>query len=284
LQNSGALLAKVGIGAALAGMRPVLVHIRADFALLGLNQLWNVAAGLERPCPLTIRVVVGRGWGQGSQHSKSMHGVFAHVPGVRVWAPSTARDVARAMVAAIRGDKPTIIMEHRWLYWAEGDVRWPADPIVPVASLVHGDLYGPAELTIASVSWMTVEALQAADILERKHFGLCVQVVDVPNLDWSECIIDSAARTRHLLVTDCDWPTCGWAAEIAATVAEHTSVVTRRVGFAPKHCPTPRHLENTFYPNAETLVRTAEEMLDLKPCDLTDEEFYSHERKFKGPF
>lgn len=179
-------------------------------------------------------------------------------------------------------------MEHRWLYWAKRNVKWPVDPVIPAASLVHGDLYGPAQITIASVSWMTIEALQAAEILERKHADayLRVHVVDVPNLDWSRCIIDSAARTRHLLIADCDWTTCDWAAEIAARVSQEarSRVYLRRVGFAPEHCPTARHLENRFYPNAETLVRAAEGMLGLKPCDLSGEEFYSHERKFRGPF
>ena len=118
----------VGLGAALSGLRPVHVHIRVDFLLLAMNQLANMIApahfgsGGKLNVPLVIRAVIGRGWGQAFQHSKSLQSIFAHIPGLVVVMPSNAYDVKGLLASAIRSDNPVIFLEHRWLYWLEGKV------------------------------------------------------------------------------------------------------------------------------------------------------------------
>jgi pyruvate dehydrogenase E1 component beta subunit len=133
-----------------------------------------------------------------------------------------------------------------------------------------------------------VEAVQAADILARRGVG--VEVVDVRTLAPLDdtVMVGSVRKTGRCVVADCDWVSYGASAEIAARVAEKAFGVLEapieRVGFAPTPCPTSRELENAFYPNAGTLVRAVERTLGLTPVDLSDENFYSHEKRFTGPF
>lgn len=282
----------VGIGMAISGMRPVHVHIRADFVLLAMNQIVNNLATLQYgsagrlECPMVIRLIVGRGWGQGYQHSKTLHSYFAHIPGLQVIAPSTPRDAKGMLTAAIRSDEPTICIEHRWLYFAEEDV--PANEFTIPAGKANVSRKG-RDLTIVATSWMVVEALQAAEIAGRKH-DVSIEVVDIRSLvplD-EDTLVVSVNKTHNCIVADNDWSFCGYGAEIAAMLSEKCfsklQTPVTRVGFAHHPCPTARHLESEFYPNAETLVREIEKKLHLAPCDLSDEKFFSHEHKFKGPF
>jgi pyruvate dehydrogenase E1 component beta subunit len=116
------------IGAALNGMRPVMVHQRIDFALLAMDQIVNNAAkwhymfdGKGR-VPLVVRVIIGRGWGQGPQHSQSLQAMFAHVPGLRVVMPATAHDAKGMLIASIEQNSPVIFVEHRWLHGIKDNV------------------------------------------------------------------------------------------------------------------------------------------------------------------
>ena len=280
-----------GLGAALNGLRPIHLHIRMDFLLLATNQLINMfssyayGSGGTLKVPMVIRAMVGRGFGQGYQHSKSLHALFAHIPGLKVVLPTTPQDAKGLLIAAIRDDNPVVFIEHRWLYWATGDV--PEEPYaIPLGEA--SVLREGTDVTVVATSWLNVEALHAAQILERR--GVSIEIIDprtIAPLD-EATIVTSVQKTGRCLVADNDWVFCGFSAEVAACVAErcfgslHGPV--RRLGFAPTPCPTVRVLENAFYPNAATIVRTIEDMLHLSPTDLSSEDFYSHERRFKGPF
>ena len=279
------------IGAAINGMRPIHVHMRMDFLLLAINQLGNMASsyryasGGTLKVPMVIRAIIGRGWGQGFQHSKSMYSTLAHIPGLKVVLPTTPRDAKGLLTSAIRDDNPVILIEHRWLYWQEDDI--PEEPYtIPLGEpniLRQGD-----HITIVATSWMNVEALEAAEILGRR--GIKMEIVDPRTISPlnDELIIKSVKKTGYCIVADNDWLHCGFSAEAAARVAEHClhdlKAPVARLGFAPTPCPTVRHLEDEFYPNAIDIIRTAEKMLGLEPADLSEESFYSYEHKFKGPF
>ncbi|MAT09326.1 MAG: alpha-ketoacid dehydrogenase subunit beta [Chloroflexi bacterium] len=280
-----------GLGAAIGGMRPIHIHIRVDFLLLAMNQLVNMistyaySTGGNKSVPMVIRVVVGRGWGQGYQHSKTLHSWLAHIPGLKVVMPTTPRDAKGLLTSAIRDDNPVVFIEHRWLYWAEEDV--PEEPFtIPIGEskvIQQGE-----DITIVATSWMNIEALKAAEVLGRR--GVSVEIVDprtITPLDDS-LIVESVNKTRHCIVADIDWLDYGFSAEVATRVYEKSfkrlkSPITR-IGFAHTPCPTGRVLENEFYPNAIDIIRAIENKLGLSPTDLDDEEFYSHERRFKGPF
>ncbi len=280
-----------GLGAAINGMRPINIHIRVEFLLLAMNQLANMVSGYsyatggELNVPMVIRAIIGRGWGQGFQHSKSMYSVFAHIPGLKVVLPTTPRDAKGLLISAIRDDNPVIFVEHRWLYWQEGEVPEESFTIpLSEANVLHEG----EDVTVVATSWMNVEALKASEILGRR--GVSVEIVDprtiAPFND--ELIIKSVAKTGRCIVADNDWLNCGFSAEVAARVSEKCfgklKAPVYRIGFAPTPCPTVRHMENEFYPNAVNIIKAIEEMLGLEPTDLSNEDFYSHEKRFKGPF
>ena len=282
----------VALGAAITGLRPIHVHIRVDFLLLAMNQLINMVAiarsgsAGKLKAPIVIRAIIGRGWGQGFQHSKSLQSLFAHIPGLKVVMPSRPYDAKGLLISAIRDDNPVIVLEHRWLYFLEGDVPLPAYTIPIGKSFI---LRRGRDITIVATSWMNVEAFKAAEILSRIH-GVEAEIIDVRTiypLD-DEAIVKSVIKTGHCIVADYDWEFCGFSAEVAARVAEKCfnklKSPVKRIAFPHALCPTTRPLENAFYPNAVTIIRQAEKKLGLKEADLRSENFYSWENKFKGPF
>lgn len=280
----------VALGAAISGLRPVHVHIRADFMLLGMNQIANMISNLrymsggKLHIPLVIRAIIGRGWGQSAQHSKSLHGVFAHFPGIKVVLPTTPQDAYGLLRSAIRDDNPVIFLEHRWLYDIVGEVD--DEQIIPLgvpAVRRRGDA-----VTVLCTSWMNVEALKAAEVLARR--GIELEVVDVRAVCplSEELIVESVCKTGNCIVADYDWAFCGFGAELAALVGHQCFGALKRpverLGFAHVPCPTTRPLENLFYPSAIDIIRAVEQMLGLEEADLSGESFYSHEQRFRGPF
>lgn len=280
----------VALGAAISGLRPIHVHIRVDFVLLAMNQIVNMVSNLRYMSggvlrvPLVIRAVIGRGWGQSAQHSKSLHSVFSHFPGLKVVLPTSPQDAYSLLRSAIRDDNPVVFLEHRWLYDVEGEVDDEQDiPLGCSAVRRRGDA-----LTVVSTSWMTIEAMKAAEVLAKR--GVEVEVVDVRTvcpLDESP-IMPSVSKTGRCIVADYDWAFCGFSAEAAARISHRCfgklKQPVERLGFAPVPCPTTRPLENAFYPSALTIIRVAERMLGLPEADLSGESFYSYEKNFKGPF
>ena len=280
----------VALGAAISGLRPVHVHIRVDFLLLAMNQIANMISnarymsGGRLKVPLVIRAVIGRGWGQSAQHSKSLHSVFAHLPGLKVVLPASPQDAYSLLRTAIRDENPVIVLEHRWLYDVEGQVDDALEvPIGPPGIRRRGDA-----ITVICTSWMNVEAMKAAETLATR--GVELEVLDartVAPLE-EELMIASVNKTRRAIVADYDWSFCGFSAELASRISSRCFGQllhpVERIGFAHTPCPTTRPLENLFYPSAVDIIRTAERMLGLPEADLSRESFYSYEQKFKGPF
>lgn len=280
----------VALGAAMTGLRPIHVHIRTDFMLLGMNQIANMIAavrymsGGQVKAPMVIRAVIGRGWGQGAQHSKTLHNFFAHIPGLKVVMPSTPQDAYSQLRAAIQDENPVIFLEHRWLYDVEGEVDLSQKQNLGTAHVYRDG----TDLTVVTTTWMTVEALKAAEILKRR--GVSLEIVDarsIAPLDM-ETIGESVNKTGRCIVADYDWTYCGFSAEVAAQISTHCfeklKAPVARLGFQHVHCPTTRPLENLYYPSAIEIIREAERMMGLSPTDLSAETFFSYENKFKGPF
>jgi pyruvate/2-oxoglutarate/acetoin dehydrogenase E1 component len=202
----------VAIGAAMAGMRPVHVHIRMDFLMLAMNQLINMAAKScymyngQVKVPIVVRSMIGKSWGQGAQHSQGLHAMFMHVPGLKVVAPSNAYDAKGTLIAAIRDDNPVIFVEHRLLYNTDAFV--PEEPFVVPFGKARICTVGD-EITVVGISNMLVECLRANEILA--DVGIRAEVVDpvclVP-LD-IDTIVDSVKKTGRLLVVDNAWTNCG---------------------------------------------------------------------------
>ena len=281
------------LGAALAGMRPIQVHIRVDFMLLSVNQIVNMisnavfsSAGKQK-VPLVIRAVVGRGWGQGYQHSKSLHGMFSQIPGLDVIMPTTPYDVKGMLKAAIRSEGPVICFEHRWLYWQVGEVP-NEDYIVDYSS--PAQLQSGDDVTFIGSSWMNVEIKMAIETLTKKH-GLSCSHFDIRSsraIENLDIILDDIKKTKYCIIADNDWLNSGISGELSHRLYQNAfsylNKPIQRIGFKQMPCPTARHLEDYFYSNALDIIRCAEEMLDLKYCDASEMDFFSHEKKFKGPF
>jgi pyruvate dehydrogenase E1 component beta subunit len=283
----------LGVGAAVMGLRPIYVHIRADFLFLCLNQIANTISsyrylsGGKIKIPVVIRAVMGRGWGQGAQHSKSIHSILAHLPGINVVMPTLPSDAKGLLVSALRNDNPTVILEHRWLYDSVGKV--PDDNKFFVKIGEPNILRRGSDLTIVSTSWMNIEALKTAEIMKKKH-GVSIEIIDprtITPLNY-DLIFESVKKTGHLIIADYDWLNCGFSSEVATRVSEHCFSRLKspisRLGFAPTPTPTTRPLEDAFYPNAINIIKLVENKLELPSTDLSDESFYSYENKFVGPF
>ena len=282
------------VGAAMAGMRPIHVHIRQDFLLLCMNQLVNMAAkthymyGGVVKVPLVVRAIIGKSWGQGPQHSQALYSLFAHIPGLKVAAPSNASDAKGCMIAAIRDDNPVIFNEHRMLYYTEAYV--PEDPfeIKPGKARVsaEGD-----DVTLVGISNMVVECLRARELLAEK--GISAEVIDpiwLKPLDM-ETIITSVSKTGRLLVVDNAWTVCGMSAEILASIAEtrnlSNSMQLQRMGFAPTTCPTSPTIEEKFYPSPATIASKVYSLINpvAQPWQPDPEKAkLAYQSQFKGPF
>ena len=280
------------IGMALAGLRPIHVHIRMDFLLLAMNQLVNVAAksrymyGGRVNVPLVVRAMIGKSWGQGAQHSQGLHGMFMNVPGIKIAAPSTPYDAKGCLAAAVRDDNPVLYVEHRLLHFQKGPVPEASYTVMPGKARItqKGE-----DVTMVGISYMQVECLRAAKYLAS--IGVKAEVIDpiwLSPLD-IDTIADSVERTGRLIVVDTAWTNCGAAAEIVAQVAERLQGVRdlrlKRMGFAPTTCPTTPVLEDLFYPNARTIASAARDMVEEHPCGwIPEEQPELQSIEFKGPF
>lgn len=280
------------IGMALAGLRPIHVHIRMDFLLLAVNQLLNVAAksrymyGGRVNVPMVVRAMIGKSWGQGAQHSQGLHSFFMHVPGIKVVAPSTPYDAKGTLAAAVRDDNPVLYVEHRLLHFQKGPV--PAESYTVQPGKARITVPG-SDVTVVGISYMQVEALRAAKYLA--DVGVKAEVIDpiwLNPLD-TDTIAESVARTGRLLVVDTAWTNCGAAAEIVARVGEKLQGEVpfrfQRMGFAPTTCPTTPTLEDAFYPNARTIAAAARDLVEGRKTGwLPAERADLQSIEFKGPF
>lgn len=280
------------VGAALAGLRPIHVHIRMDFVMLAMNQIVNFASkahymyGGAVSVPCVIRSIIGRSWGQGPQHSQALHSFFMHVPGLRVVAPTTPFDAKGCLTTSIRDNNPVMFIEHRMLHQQRGHV--PQEPYaVPLGKarvLTTGD-----DITIVGVSHLVVECLRAYSVLSE--VGIAAEVIDpiwLAPLDM-DTILESAHKTGHVLIVDSGWTSCGASAEIMARIIEQTQedskILVQRMGFAPVTCPTTPNLEDLFYPNARRIAEAANQMLKRRTDGWIPAIDQAREiLEFKGPF
>lgn len=254
----------IALGAAIQGKRPILVHMRVDFALLSMEPVVNQAAkwhymygGVMR-APLTIRMIIGRGWGQGPQHSQSLQSWFAHVPGLKVVMPTRPYDAKGMLIAAVRDDAPVIFLEHRWLYNLEGPVPEGlyTSPLEGAEVLREG-----SDVTIAATSHMTIEALRAAELLAAA--GVSAEVIDLRCLTPidGDTLAASLAKTGHLVVADTGQASYGVAAEVMAVAMKrafrHLKAAPQSVALPHIPTPTTPALADLFYPDSNDIAQAA---------------------------
>ncbi|MDQ3865807.1 MAG: alpha-ketoacid dehydrogenase subunit beta [Actinomycetota bacterium] len=231
-----------GIGAAIAGMRPIVEIMYQDFTTLAMEQLVNQAAkhrymsGGQLKVPLTVRTQGGSGWSPGAQHAQQLEAWFVHVPGLKVVFPSTPADVRGLLWSSIYEDNPVMFFEHRTLYGIKGEVPDEIEPIELGRARVHreGD-----DVTVVATGRLVHEALAAAE--EAEEDGISVEVVDPRTLlplD-EDALVESVKKTNRCVVAHEAVVRMGFGAELAALVQErafdYLDAPVERVGakFAP---------------------------------------------------
>lgn len=279
----------IAIGAAAMGKRPVIVHPRADFMFLAYDQLINLAAkwsymfgGNAGNCPVVVRAVIGRGWGQGATHSQSLQSTLAHFPGLTVAMPSFPDDAKAMTLAALQGSGPVVIFEHRSLYATTGPVGEEAKP----AQLGKARIIRPGkDVTVVATSYMAYEAAHAAEQLAEE--GVDIELIDLRTirpLD-EKTILESVRKTGRLVVADTSWELCGIASEVVALVSEKAfgalNAPPRRICLANCPAPVSKALEEKFYPRASTIADAVTQILRVKPGDRNA---YDRVEMFEGPY
>jgi pyruvate dehydrogenase E1 component beta subunit len=250
-----------GIGAALGGMRPIVEVMTVNFSLLALDQIVNNAATLRHmsggqlSVPLVVRMATGGGRQLAAQHSHSLEGWYAHIPGIRVVAPATVADARGMLRLALRDPDPVFIFEHAMLYPMEGEFDEAALPRDLTRAAVRR---AGADVTVITYGGSLWKVLQAADRLAEE--GVEVEVLDLRSLrplDTS-AILTSVAKTHRALVVDEGWRTGSLAAEISAQIMEGAFYdldgPVARVCSAEVPMPYAKHLEDAALPQAATIV------------------------------
>lgn len=258
----------IAIGAALAGMRPIVVHPRMDFMLLAIDQIVNEAANWHFMCggrlnvPIVIRPIINRGGEQAAQHSQALQAMLAHIPGLKVVMPATPYDAKGLLVASVQDENPVVYIDDRWLYSHQGEVPEELYAMPIGKGLVRRE---GSDVTIAAISCMVPESLEAAVTLQDK--GIEVEVIDmrsVKPLDYA-LVIQSVSKTGRLVVADTGWTTCGVAAEIAAKVASdafsHLKAPILRVALPDAPAPMSSVLEKAYYVGADDVVKAVERVV-----------------------
>jgi len=256
------------IGAALAGMRPIVVHPRMDFMLLAADPIVNQAAnwsymfGGQIGVPVVIRSIINRGGEQGAQHSQALQAFFTHVPGIKVVMPANPYDAKGLLIAAVRDGNPVMFIDDRWLYDSVGEV--PAEMYAVPIGLGAVRRVG-SDLTIVASSWILGQALAAAETLDRR--GVSAEVIDLRSIKpWDRGLVfNSVRKTGRLIIADGGWTTGGVSAEIAATVAceafDCLKGPIQRVALPDAPAPTSQALERAYYPTAAHIIMAAERIL-----------------------
>lgn len=282
----------VAIGAATVGWHPVLVHQRSDFLLLTMDQIvnnaakWKYMSGGKLDIPLTIRSIVGRGWGQAAQHSQNLHAIFAHIPGLKVVLPSDAYDAKGLMMTSLATNSPVIFIEHRWLHETTGEV--PKEPYqIPFGKAAIKR--SGSDLTIIAISQMVPESLKAAQELEREriHAEVC-DLRTISPIDW-ETIFDSVRKTRRVMICDTGWKSFGASAEIAAQIYEktgpHLEAPVLRIALPDGPTPCSAELESEYYPSIAGIMESARRLIVSEKSKVSAAQEISYSRKeFTGPF
>ncbi len=264
-------------GAAIAGMRPIVELMFVDFFGVAMDQIYNHMAkihyesGGNVKVPVVLTTAIGGGYSDGAQHSQTLYGLFAHLPGMKIVVPSTPYDAKGLMISAIRDDNPVLYMFHKGvmgLGWMTPNPRAtghvPEEPYAIPIGKADVKRQGK-DVTIVTLSLMVHRALDAAEDLARE--GIDAEVIDLRSvipLD-REAIIESVRKTHRLLVVDEDYRSFGLTGEVITSVVEgafdHLDVPPARLAYPDVPIPYSRPLEQFCLPNRETIAAAARQLV-----------------------
>jgi pyruvate dehydrogenase E1 component beta subunit len=257
-----------GIGAAMAGMRPIVEVMTVNFCLLALDQIMNNAAtithmsGGQFAIPVVIRMATGAGRQVAAQHSHSLEGWLAHIPGIKLLAPATLADARGMLAPALADPNPVLIFEHGSLYNMEGELADGAGPVDIERAAIRRS---GADATLIAYGGTVATALAAADTLAAG--GIDAEVIDLRVLRPLDdaTVIESVSRTHRAVIVDEGWRSGSLAAEISARITEQAfyelDAPTARVCSAEVPMPYPHHLEQAALPQAAGVVSAVTRMV-----------------------
>ena len=249
---SESALTAMASGMSIAGLRPLLIHQRFDFMIYSLDQivnwisLWSFKSGGKSQMPLTIRAIVGKGWGQGPQHSKTLHSWFSNLPGLSVVYPSTAYEAKGLMMSSLFSNFPTIFLESRSLHSMKEKV--PDEPyfLDPTKAVIKKT---GQDLTIVGFGPSIVNALEVASKLEGD--SISCEIIDLRSLNPidDQTLISSTKKTKRLCVIENGWPDSSVASDVVSKVVQKVDLLKKPMSFCwPKSfVPTAYPLEKEFY-------------------------------------
>ena len=290
-------LTGIGIGASLTNMKCIMTHQRLDFFLLAMDQLVNNAAkwyymfGGKKSVPITIRLIIGRGWGQGPTHSQNLQSWFAHIPGLKVVIPTNPYDAKGMLLSSIKDPNPVIFLEHRWLHYSKGKIpkKKYFVPINKAKVLSKGK-----DITILAMSYLTPESMIAKKYLNK--IGIYPEIIDlrsVKPIDFNT-IFKSIKKTRNLLVLDTGFKFCSVSSEIISTIMEKNYNILKnapaRLTMPDVPEPTSFALTKNFYISHIDIIKKVLNTLKIdqkkfKKLKITKTKFHDvPNEEFKGPF
>jgi pyruvate/2-oxoglutarate/acetoin dehydrogenase E1 component len=257
-----------GIGAALVGMRPVVVHPRIDFMMYAMDPIvneagnWHYMFGGRSSVPVVIWGIINRGGEQAAQHSQALHSMFAHIPDLKVVMPATPYDAKGLMISAIHDPNPVVYIDERWLYNVEGTVPEEMYEVPIGKAIVRRE---GSDVTLIGVSYMAELGMKAATALIEK--GIDVEMIDIRTLKPLDknLLISSAKKTGRVVVTDGGWRSFGATAEISALIFEEAFSSLKapvvRVTLPDTPAPASRILEEVYYPTAESIIEAVQKVM-----------------------
>jgi len=284
----------ISLGLAISGFKPIIVHQRVEFSLLSLEQIFNQIAkwffmsGGKVPVPLVIRLIIGRGWGQGPQHSQSLESIFAHIPGLKVVCPSNAHDAKGMLLSAVNDLNPVIFFEHRWLHDTTSLVPKKNFKIsLNKAKVIKKGHH----ITLISFSYAVIECLKASDFLKINK--IYCEVIDLRSLrpiDF-KVLVKSALKTKKVLIVDNGMIHYGISSEVMAGLLErlkkNIKVEVYRTGTI-NPVPSTKSLAKFCYPSAINILKLVSNILSKK---IKINNHYFSEKNpdqpnpdFRGPF
>ena len=257
-----------GVGAAIAGMKPIVVHPRMDFMMYAMDPIINQAAnwyymnGGKVSVPVVIWGIINRGGEQAAQHSQAIHSLFAHIPGLKVVMPSTPYDAKGLMIAAIRDPNPVIFIDDRWLYHYEDVVPEEIYAVEIGKGILRKE---GTDITLVAVSFMAYESTKALEGLAREKID--VELIDLRTIKPidQDIILKSVKKTGRLVIADGGWKTCGLAAEISAIVSEngfeYLKAPIKRVTLPDCPAPASSVLEKEFFKYSHDIAEGVKQVM-----------------------
>lgn len=284
----------IALGLATKKIKPIIVHQRVEFSLLSFEQIvnqiakWNYMSAGKVNVSLTIRLIIGKGWGQGPQHSQSLETLFAHIPGLKVVCPSSPEDAKGMMISSIMDKNPVIFFEHRWLHNIKSKVP---SGFYKTSILKSKLLRKGTDITIISFSNSLIESLKASDIL-KSNFNVSSNVLDLRVLRPLDknSILKAVSKTKNILIVDNGMSTYGISAEVFSIIQENSKVKKniKRIGIIDSPIPSTLSLAKYCYPEFNIIVEECLNMIKLRykknkiPKLSTSAD--QPDNNFKGPF